>query len=65
MAGGIVVTFYSWVSSSDYSRIKTSENTSPLADFAKLDAISIAHNAYSKNRASGCTILRTRQIDWK
>ena len=59
--GTVVVTFYTTISRSDYSQVKVAGNSSPLADYAKLAAISIADNGYAESEwGERVTILHTR-----
>jgi hypothetical protein len=47
--GGAVITFYTKVSASEFSRAKASGANPSPADYAKLDAISIADDRYAKS----------------
>lgn len=46
-AGGVVVTFYRKIKQGEFSRLKASGANPSVADYARLDAISIADDEYA------------------
>ena len=65
-AGGAVVTFYTKINRDELSRVKASRANPSPADYAKLDAISIAANGYAKSEwGDRLYDPAYRKIDWK
>ncbi len=64
--GTAVITFYTKISRQQYSRAKASGLNPSPADYAKLDAISIADAAYAKSEW-GDRIYdpQYKRIEWK
>jgi hypothetical protein len=66
-AGGVIVTFYTRVDEQQYLRMKGSGPNSSFADFAKLDAISLADPNYAKTAGWGKRIYDPgyKDVEWK
>ena len=64
--GTLVITFFTKITLQDHSQMKaTGSNPSP-ADYAKLDAISIADDAYAKNEWGDRVYDPAyKKIEWK
>jgi len=65
-AGGVVITFYTKINRDEFSRAKASGTNPLLADYAKLDAISLTNHAYA-NSEWGDRVYDPayKKIDWK
>lgn len=65
-AGNLVITFYTEISRADELRMRASANSESLADYARLDAISIAANEYARSEwGEPVYDPAYRKIEWK
>ncbi len=64
--GNLVITFYTKIDGNDYLRAKASGKSPSPADYAKLDAISIADDDYAKSEwGERVYDPAYKKIDWK
>jgi len=64
--GSVVITFYTRIGLHDYDRMKASGLNPPPADYAKLDAISIADAGYAKSEwEERIYDPQYKKIEWK
>ena len=65
-AGAVVVTFYTKVNKDEFSRLKGSVAKPTLADYAKLDAISVAEDGYATSEwGERVYDPAYKKIEWK
>jgi hypothetical protein len=65
-AGGVVITFYTKINRDEFSRANASRTDPSLADYAKLDAISLTDDGYAKNEWGDRVYDPAyKKIDWK
>jgi hypothetical protein len=65
-ASGVVITFYTKVNRDEYARVKSSGENPQLADYARLDAISIAASEYASSEWGDRVYDPSyKKIEWK